>query len=68
MLAKQPNIQKSCDYATIGRINILRLRKDKDLNTFEFVETISLNFINYHFLHDVCGNTSLDVSERSKSA
>ena len=31
-------------------------------------EMISFNSINDHFLHDDCGNTSLDVSERSKSA
>ena len=53
---------------TIGWENIFRMRKDKDWNTFEFMETISLNSINYHLLHEDCGNTLINVAERSKSA
>ena len=53
---------------TIGRRNIFRLRKDTGWNNVEFVETISLNSMNDHFLHDDGGQTSIDVSERSKSA
>ena len=26
------------------------------METIEFVETISLNYMNYHFLHNDCGN------------
>jgi hypothetical protein len=59
---------KRRDHVIIGRLNIFRLLKDKGCNTFEFVEIINLNSKNYHFLDDDCGNTSLDVSERYKSA
>ena len=60
--------EKSCDHTTIGCGTIFRLRNDKGWNTVKFVEYIGLNSMNYHFLHDYCGNTSINVSERSKSA
>ena len=41
---------KRRDHTTIGRGNIFRLRKDKGWNNVEFVETISLNSMNDHFL------------------
>ena len=58
---------KSLEHATIGRGNIFRLRKEKAGNTVEFLETISLNSVNYHFFYDECYNTSLDVSEMSNT-
>ena len=48
-------------------LKYFQIAKGKRWNTVEFVETISLNSMNDHFLLDDCGNTSIDVSERSKS-
>ena len=55
---------KSREHETICLGNIFRMRKDKCWNTDEFVETISLN----SFLHEELGITSIDISEKSKSA
>ena len=57
---------KSRDHGIIGRGNIFRLWKDKDWKFF--VETMSLNSINENFFAGCSGNTSIDISERYKSA
>ena len=46
-------VQQTCKKSqppSIGCGNIFRFRKDKGWNTVEFVETISLNSMNDHFL------------------
>ena len=48
-VADQTRHAKSCNHATIGHGNILRMRKDKDWNTVEFVKTMSLNSMNDNF-------------------
>jgi hypothetical protein len=45
---------KSRHIVTIGRVSIFWLRKDKVWNFVEFVETVSFDSINAHFLHDEC--------------
>ena len=42
--------EKSRDHAAISREKIVRLRKDIDWSTVEFVETLSLNSMNDHFV------------------
>jgi hypothetical protein len=40
------------DHAAVGYGNINILRKDIDWSTVKFMETISFNSLNDHFLHD----------------
>ena len=47
---------------TIGRRNLVRLRKDKGWNTVEFVVTIRLNSMDENFF------LIIDISERYNSA
>jgi hypothetical protein len=54
---------KSHNHATINWGNIFRLPRYKGWNTVTFVETIILNYVNYHFLQDDCGITSIVASE-----
>ena len=51
--------EKIRDHAAICHGNIVRLLKDIDWSTVEFVETLSFNSMNYHF---VCMMTSTDFS------
>ena len=57
-----PGHLKRRDQVTIDHGNIFRLWTDKGRNTVEFVETLRMKTMNDS------GKTSMDVSERSKSA